>query len=575
MPDLFQLFDGTMSAGGAASVSGQTETFSDVSSESELVSLMASGSDSVDLLVDYSDFANFVTFNSAESYVNVTADEILNSYPFGGTVAELQQFLESLDGYQRYFLGQWPSRTGHLRLNPSVSSSYVAFTDFGVQDGVGRSSFVSPGTGSLSIQCWLDMPTLTGSNDAQVVFQKLRDSSTDGVTLYASGSLVYFTVSSGSSTVTVSASLSSRPSFVAGVLDRTSPTGTVSLYVGATASFPILSDSANGTFGTRFDLSSGSFYIGSGSLAGKVVRPFTGSVDDVSVWSSVRDLPALTGTYNSKLYSQSGLLGAWRFNEATPATPPAYSSVVRDCSGHRIDGRIQRYFSGSRGSGSLSADSPDPILSLDDPDVVAYIVDAQASGSAYDRANQSLIFNLFPESFSVQDPSSADVFKNFALIIARHFDRIKLYINQLANLRRVTYGDFDQAPDELLEHVASWLGWDLGGNFSRTDALRYFVGKGVQAGPAGNVAIDTSIADIKAQVWRRSLLNLLYIYKTKGTRESVEALLRSQGVDSGFVRLKEYARKSETRMPTSRVVAEKSVYALQFVSGATVSFTAR
>lgn len=563
-----------MGAGGAATVTDQNaSSFSDVDSENAVVATLASGTDSVDLLVDYSDFANFVTFNSAESYVTLTADSVLNSYPVGGTVDDAQLFLNSLDGYQRFFLGNWPSWSGHLRLNPAVSSSYVRVDDIGEQDGATRSSFMSPGTGSLSIQGWVHMPVLTGTNDAQVVFQKLRQGSNDGLTVYASGSSVHFRVVSGSTDQTVSASLSVMPSFFAAVLDRTGATGSMSLYAGTTASFPILRDSTSVTFGQRFDLASGSFFIGSGSVTGKTVRPFTGSLDSFSTWSVPRSLVGMTGSYNRKVYAQGGLLGSWQFNDASPLSPAAYSSIVRDRSGHRLDGRIQSFFPASLGSGSFVNDVPDPILSLDDPSVVSYIVTAQTSASLYDRNNQSIIFNMFPEAFTQTDPVSAEVFSNFALALARHFDRIKLYVNQLPNLRRVSYGDFDQSPDELLDEVGRYFGWDLQGSFATTDALRYFVGRNVRVGPDANASLDSRLSQIKSELWRRVLLNLVYLYKTKGTAESVEALLRSYGVDSGFVRLKEYARKTESQFPTEPVIAEKSAYALTFMSGSALSGT--
>ncbi len=568
MSDIFSLFDGKMGAGSAASVQAQSaDSFSDVSTENDLISRLASGSDMVPLAVDYGDFANFVTFNSAESYVNITADQILNDYPFGGSVDDLQQFLDTLDGYQRYFLGLWPSNIGHLRLNPEISSSYVRIDDFGVQDGVAKTSFISPGTGSLSIQGWLDVPEMTGSNDVIVVFQKLKQGTTEGVSIFVSGTDLLFRTTSGSTTWSVSGALSEMPVFFSAVIDRGITTGSVSLYTATTGTFPTLRDSASVVIGARFDLASGSLYIGSGSLTSQTVRPFTGSIDDLSVWSSVRGLAALTSSYNRKLYAQSGMLAGWRFNEASSATPASYAAVVRDCSGHRLDGRVQRYFSGSRGSGSLAYDSPDPILSLDDPNVVDYVIDAQTSGSTYDRGNSSMIFNLFPDAFS----DGAEPFKNFTLIMARFFDRIKLYIKQLPNLHRVGYSDYDHAPDGLLDDVGALYGWQLNGNFATTDALKYFVGRDVSTGPQANASVDTRLSDIKARFWRRVLQNLMYIYKTKGTRESIESLLRVYGVDNGFVRLKEYARKSDARLPVNRVQAEKSVYALAFASSSLFS----
>lgn len=574
MSDIFKLFDGSMGAGGAAAIADQhASSFSEVDSENDVVATLASGTDSVDLLVDYSDFSNFVTFNSAESYVTLTADDVLNSYPVGGTADDVQLFLNALDGYQRFFLGAWPSWSGHLRLNPAVSSSYVRVDDTGVQDGSMRSCFASPGTGSMSVQGWIDVPVLTGSADAQVVFQKGLVGSSNGYTVFVTGSAVCFRVISGSTDVSLTGTVSGMPSFFAAVLDRSSSTGTLSLYIGTTGSFPVLAGSSQALLGPRFDLASGSFYIGSGSVGGKVVRPFTGSIDSLSLWSVPRSLGSLSGSYNRKVYAQSGLVASWQFNDASPRTPVGYASIVRDRSGHSLDGRVQSFFSGALGSGSFVNDVPDPILSLDDPDVVSYVVQAQASGVLYDRGNQSLIFNLFPESFTQPDPVSAQVFSSFALALARHFDRIKVYVTQLPNLRRVAYGDFDQSPDSLLEGVGDFLGWKLHGSFANIDALRYFVGRNVRVGPDANASLQTRLSDVKSQLWRRLLLNLVYLYKTKGTAESVEALLRSYGVDAGFVRLKEYARKTESSLLLNRVVAEKSVYSLTFVSGSSVTLS--
>ena len=569
MADLFTLFDGSMGAGGSAAITRQTPgSFSDIDSENDLVATLASGSDSIDLLIDYSDFSNFVTFNSAESYVTVTADQILNSYPYDGSADDLQVFLNTLDGYQRYFLANWPAHVGHLRFN-GTSPSYVRVNDFGVQDGVARTSFISPGTGSMSIQGWIDVPTLTGPA-AMPVFQKYRTGTQDGITVFVSGSSLYFAVSSGSVSSTISSPMSQMPMFFAAVLDRSIGTDTIRMYTGTTGSYPVMVASSGLSLGNRFDLASGSFYFGSGTLPSLSTRPMTGSIDAFSVWNTARTLVDLSGTYNRRIRAPSSLIGLGNFNDSLPSTPDVYSSIVRDSSGHRLDGRIQGFSSAMLGSGSLIFDVPDPVLSLYDPDVVSYVVNAQVTGALYDRNNPSLIFNLFPEAFSQSQDISGDVFRNFALILARHFDRIKACISQFVNLNRVGYGEFDQAPDELLEHVARSLGWELGSGFATTDALRYFVGRGIRPGPQGNDG--SALSDIKSAFWRRILQNLMYLYKTKGTGESVQAILRAHGVDAGFVRLKEYARRTEANLILERVQAEKSTYAIMVSGGICISY---
>lgn len=574
MGDLLSLFDGGFNAGGSGGTTTQNASPSPVSSENALLARFASGTDGVVPLVDYSNFANFVTFNSANSLVTITADQVLNQYPYGGGVDVLQAFLDGLDGYQNYFLNLWPAWSGHLRLNPAVSSSYVTVADFGIDDsGVARSSFVSPGTGSISIQAWLDVPVLTGSNDTMVLFQKLGTNGADGVTVYMSGSAVHFLVVSGSTSVDVSgALLTPFPSFVSAVCDRSAPTGSVEIFLGTSGSYPTLAATASIILGARFDLGSGSFSIASGSLAGKNVVAFTGSIDSLSVWSVPQTLVTLSGSYNRKTFAQSGLTAIWRFNDASPSTPTSWASVIRDFSGHRLDGKAVNFFSGSRGSGSLIADSPDPILTLLDPNVFSYIVNAQTTGILYDRGNPSMFLNLFPAAFADVD-GGGDVFQNFALAVARHFDRIKVMIDQLVQIQRVKFGSFDQVPDDLLEDLGAFLGWQLDANFIDADVLRYFLGRSVVAGPLGNVGLNKKLNQIKVEFWRRALRDVMYLHKTRGTAESVNALLNIYGANSGFVRLKEYAKRVESRPTLERVVSQKAVWALQFVSGSSVTLT--
>lgn len=569
MGDAVSLFtDGLFKAGGRSLISEQSiSDISPVEPEQDLAVRRAGTIGDVNLLVDYSDFANFVRFNSAYEYFSISADKILNEYPLGGTADRLQLFRDSLDGYQRYVLSLWPSSIGHLRFNPAVSSSLVRFDDFGSVDGKARSSLLSPGTGSISVQGWYHSPVLTGSEDAMVLFQKAAASG-DGYTVFLSGSQVYFQVASGSTVQTVSAVNPGTPSFFSAVMDRTSWTGSVYLLTASLAEYPVVAASSSLGFFGRMDLGSGSFYIGSGSLSGKTVCAFSGNVDDFSVWSSPRLVPDLSGSYNRKIFAQPGLLGAWRFNETRNAPTNSTTAVlIRDAAGHRLDGRIQNFFADIRGSGSIAFDSPDPILSFEDPDVVSYIVEGQTSGSVYDATNQSLITKLFPAAFTSVSGDPASVFRRFTYVLARQFDVAWLNIKQFANLRRCTYDDFDQVPDALLGDALQFYGWDPEGSFVENDALRYLLGLQVLPGAAGNAELDQKLFELKDGLWRRTLQNLPYIYKAKGTREAVEALLRVHGADGRFVRLREYGVRPEVPLEVRRVEAERSVLALTFGSG--------
>lgn len=550
---------------------------------SEPVSLDAIGSDEseqdflierfdgisrVDFKVDYSSFSNHVFFNSALDYFNITGEKILNEYPYDGTRADLERFVKALDGYQRHVLSTWPSRLGHLRFNPAISSSYCQIEDVGIEDGVTKTSLLSPGTGSISVEAWYDSGRALTGSDVSFILQKKGDDGS-GYSLYLTGSMLGFRISSGStsSEVFCSASLG-LPAYVLACADRTLASGTLFIYTGSIGVYPSLVSSASISFGGPSYAASASLYIGSGTLSSKNTVFFSGSIDDVRMWRVPLGLVDVSSSFNRKAFSRGSLMGLWRFNETGSSDFLGVNSIVVDHSGHKLNGRVRNYYPAVRGSGSLFYERPDPILDIRHREVADFVLLNQTSGSDHDRNNPSKVTDLVPEEFiRMDDEQGNDVLKNFLYVIGRSFDSLKVYADQISKLLRVNYGDFDQAPDAVLDVVAKFFGWELGGGFVNSDAIQYILGRDVLDGPAGNDEIDDKLHEIKVQFWRRVLANLPYIYKAKGTAEGVRALMHSYGVNEGFVRLKEFGFLNRTALEAQRISAERSSYSLQLGSG--------
>jgi hypothetical protein len=522
--------------------------------------------------VDYSDFSNFVFFNSAEDYFNISGEKIINEYPFDGTVEQIEAFGDDLDAYQNHLVSEWPKSLGYLKFDPSVGNAYVKINDYGVEQGIARSSLLNPGTGSLSVEFWcVPPPALTGSQDAMFLLQKRNDAG-EGYSAYFSGSRIHFEICSSSFVDRVSCdTIPGRSSFFCCVLDRDSTKVTIAS--GSRNEFPVVVSSASfrGQSGI-LSFNSSSLYIASGSLTGKNTVKLTGSVDDVRLWNTARTLVDLTSSFNSRLYAQSGLIGYWRFSETGSvgnsfANPE--NSVVFDSSGHRINGAIQNYYTGLRQSGSLVPfDYPDMILQIDSKEIRNMISEKQLSGSSYDRDNDNLITRLFPDQFFIlEQDDGTNVLRNFLYLIARQFDEIKVGIDQFVNVTKANYGNFDQVPDALLADAGKFFGWEFTGNFLDKNAFQYILGRDVLSDLERNRELDKKLFEIKNEFWRRVLVNLMHLYKTKGTKESVESLLRIYGVNKNFVRLKEYGSKPNVGISTFRISSEKSVPALCFGTG--------
>lgn len=572
MSDLFSLFRGDLRQGSSVVSPPQSlDSLSEDSSDQEFFLRKIKNFEEVSPKVDYSDYSNFVFFNSAVDYFNITGEKILNEFPFDGSRENIQAYLDDLDDYQRYVVSVWPSRIGHLRFNPSVSSSYVSIEDVGIEDNVQKTGLLSVGTGSWTVEAWcIPPPALTGTEDVMVLFQK-TGSLGDGYTAFFSGSRIHFRVSSGSSTDEVSGQYNSgQTSYYSFVFDRQSATSSLSLVTGSSYEFPVVVSSVPVTVTGTLYMGVGGTFLGSGSITGKIVRPFTGSIDDFRVWKIARSLSSLSSSFNAKIFSQENLVALWRFNESgSVLNDQAKNSIVWDHSGHKINGRIIDYFDAIRGSGSLLPyDQRDLILDFDSSDVQFFVLEQQNSGTVYDRTNDNIVTRLIPaEFFKLEQFKNTDVLEKFLYILARQFDFLKVRIDQFVHVLKTNYTRYDQAPDALLVDVARFFGWEFTGNFLSADAFQYILGKNVLGNLESNKELEMKLFEIKNEFWRRTLNNLMHLYKTKGTRESIESLLRVYGVNKNFVRLKEYGYKPYGALGTFRIAAEKSVYALGFGSG--------
>jgi hypothetical protein len=575
-------------------------------SEPQSVETMADGADQKFLLqkaraltevisrIDYDDFVNHVFFGSALDRFNVAGERVLNEYPYAGARDEVLTFDQESTLYQRHVLKRWPKRSGIARIDGTLVTG-VTVDDIGsdTSGGSQKTVILSPGTGSFSIEGWV----VAAVGTTVPLFEKYTTAG-DGIVIAVSDESWIIGLKSGSTDI--GAIIGNRvndgnPRFFSMNVERTSDslisitmlTASVAGAVGYATLVPgpLVPGAADCVTLTAsvgpIDLTNGRTFIGSSGSAQMIasvvggydgVSQFSGTIDELRFWKRSRTLAEVSASYNCKVYAQSGLAACWRFNEA-PATDERGNTVttVYDSSGNGLHGGIvglsPSYF---RQSGSYVYEEPDPIRWIREPSVTAYIVAQQTSGSAFDKLNNGAITNLIPSEFLIQEEiEGTTVIQDFLGVYAQNFDEIKSRIDQLINAFNVSLGsDYDDAPDALLSSAARELGWDLVGSFLDATAKQSLLGRDVLSGPEANNELDVKLYELRSQIWRRVLSQLLYVYKTKGTRESVEALLRAHGVGSKFVRLKEYARPSVTRVKTVRTTTRKSVDAFMFCSGA-------
>lgn len=532
--------------------------------------------------VDYSDFSNFVFFNSALDYFNVSGERIINDFPRTGSTVDHFNFLSSSDDYQRWiFENSWPSTIG--------SCTLPAYADDPNQQ-------INAVSSSFTVEFLLSLYNPTTGTIAQK-----RTSGSSGFEIFTSASAgtgtLNFRVYSGTTFVNVSHTFPGNVStdqnakaYVACVVDRSSNTskiiigpdkltlmnnrqlsGFISRYPTATLTMATASISTVSVID-----SSGTLLVLNSGVMGSSRIPFS----YFSYWSTARSESDIAQSYAGDIYSQDNLELLYRFDEAVSASS---GYTIRDYSGNSINAisvggpPSLRVFSGNDIIDGLTgpiltmSQTPNPVTSFNQGGNLSgslelYIQNVQSTASLFDKMNTNSITRMVPEAYlQLEDEVGTDVLRNFLYIIARQFDQIKVAIDQFTYWNKSNYTGFDDTPDSLLRDAANFYGWDFVGNFLNHDAIKYFFGKNVVPG----ADLDVKLYEIKNQFWRRTLNELMYIYKTKGTKESVDALIRVYGLDNKIVKLKEYGTKPFGKIETNRINSHRSVPAFISRGGVT------
>jgi len=169
-----------------------------------------------------------------------------------------------------------------------------------------------------------------------------------------------------------------------------------------------------------------------------------------------------------------------------------------------------------------------------------------SSASLFDSQNDSKLSKLIPVSIA-EDKLNDDYIK-FVDMTGHFFDMIWNAAKEITSTNDREEHPEDGMPDELLYSVANSLGWKLADGYGDSSLWDYSVGITTSgslsptsaSSAVSNLAVVKPKQKVKYEIWRRILNNLPYIYKTKGTRQSIEAIMSCYGISDKFLKIKEY-----------------------------------
>jgi hypothetical protein len=124
-------------------------------------------------------------------------------------------------------------------------------------------------------------------------------------------------------------------------------------------------------------------------------------------------------------------------------------------------------------------------------------------------------------------------------IYGRSFDQVKQFIDALAYMNSVSYNPSNDIPSQLLVNLAQTLGWTS--NFSpitNEDFLSSVFGNTTTPTYPGYARALTP-TELNYSFYRNLILNAAYLFKSKGTRRSVEFMMRLIGAPDSLIEFNE------------------------------------
>ena len=167
-----------------------------------------------------------------------------------------------------------------------------------------------------------------------------------------------------------------------------------------------------------------------------------------------------------------------------------------------------------------------------------YLNNLNEIGSNFDVFKTNLISRFYvTDSFQEFDTPDLKVDKVLK-IYGRSFDENKKYIDAIQYANSVNYNIGNDIPSNLVVNLAQTLGW--GTNISpitNVGFLNSVYGTTENAFPA--YSTPQTITDLNNQYYRNLILNSAYLFKSKGTRKSIEFLMENIGVPDALLEFNE------------------------------------
>ena len=144
-----------------------------------------------------------------------------------------------------------------------------------------------------------------------------------------------------------------------------------------------------------------------------------------------------------------------------------------------------------------------------------------------------------------QDTSGQKINKTLT-VYGVEFDKINNFIQGIKFANVVSYDKQNNTPDIYIKNLAKVLGWDLISSVLENDLLKTYIEPKKSTYSGHSTGLTLIEADV--ELWRRLILNTPWLWKSKGSRKSIEFLFRFIGTPLGLIKFNEHIYLAENKL---------------------------
>jgi hypothetical protein len=168
-----------------------------------------------------------------------------------------------------------------------------------------------------------------------------------------------------------------------------------------------------------------------------------------------------------------------------------------------------------------------------------YLTKLNDIGESLDSYKTNLIVRFLTADAIKEFDTPDQKIQKVLQIYGRSFDETRTFISALANMNSVNYTIKNDIPSQLLKNLAQTLGWNINISPITNDELLSSVFSNGSNSFTG-LPMGQTPEELNYQYFRNLILNSAYLFKSKGTRKSIEILLRMVGAPEALTEFNEH-----------------------------------